>query len=87
MVRDDAVGSMISYTLGTNANSVFVGIWNHFAFHVRTLVASEPQSAGRHSAVWDGTDKDGNPLPGGTSHLPNFGERDCRRKPNHQLTG
>jgi photosystem II stability/assembly factor-like uncharacterized protein len=56
----------ISYTLDTDADSVFVGIWNHFAFHVRTLVAGGAQSAGRHSTVWDGTDKNGNPLPGGT---------------------
>ena len=56
----------IGYTLDTDADSVFVGIWNHFAFHVRTLVAGEAQSAGRHSVVWDGTDKHGNRLPGGT---------------------
>ena len=43
----------IGYTLDTDADSVFVGIWNHFAFHVRTLVAGEAQSAGRHSVVWE----------------------------------
>jgi photosystem II stability/assembly factor-like uncharacterized protein len=55
----------ISYTLGRDSNRVFVGIWNHFAFHVRTLVDGKPQSAGRHTVAWDGTDENRNPLPGG----------------------
>jgi flagellar hook assembly protein FlgD len=31
---------------------------------VRTLVDGERQSAGRHTVVWDGTDKNGKPLGG-----------------------
>jgi photosystem II stability/assembly factor-like uncharacterized protein len=54
----------ITYVLPQDAERVFVGIWNHFAFHVRTLVDGERQSAGRHTVVWDGTDKNGKPLGG-----------------------
>ena len=55
----------ISYTLEQDASPVFVGIWNHFAFHVRTLVDRKVQSAGRHTVTWDGTDKKGVRLAGG----------------------
>ena len=55
----------ISYTLPADARKVFVGIWNHFAFHVRTLVDGASQPAGRHTVVWDGKDDAGNPLGGG----------------------
>jgi photosystem II stability/assembly factor-like uncharacterized protein len=55
----------ITYVLQQDAESVFVGIWNHFAFHVRTLVNGESQKAGRHKVVWDGTDNAGKPLGGG----------------------
>jgi hypothetical protein len=55
----------ISYILPRDADRVFVGIWNHFAFHVKTLVNGESQKAGRHSVVWDGTDHAGKPLGGG----------------------
>lgn len=55
----------INYVLPQDAQNVFVGIWNHFAFHVKTLVKGESQKAGRHSVVWDGTDNAGRRLPGG----------------------
>jgi photosystem II stability/assembly factor-like uncharacterized protein len=55
----------ISYVLPQDAQSVYVGIWNHFAFHVRTLVDGVRQRAGRHTVVWDGTDDAGRPLGGG----------------------
>ena len=55
----------ITYVLQQDAESVFVGIWNHFAFHVRTLVDGESQKAGRHTVIWDGTDNAGKPLGGG----------------------
>lgn len=54
----------ITYVLPHDAKSVFVGIWNHFAFHVRTLVGSESQRAGRHTVTWDGRDDAGRPLGG-----------------------
>jgi hypothetical protein len=54
----------ITYVLPQDAASVFVGIWNHFAFHVRTLVDGESQKAGRHTVTWDGTDKTGKRLGG-----------------------
>jgi hypothetical protein len=55
----------ITYVLQQDAASVFVGIWNHFAFQVRTLVDGESQKAGRHTVTWDGKDKAGKPLGGG----------------------
>jgi photosystem II stability/assembly factor-like uncharacterized protein len=55
----------ITYVLPQDAESVFVGIWNHFAFHVKTLVNGESQKAGRHSVIWDGTDHAGRLLGGG----------------------
>lgn len=62
----DSRGSVrIDYVLPKDADSVFVGIWNHFAFHVRTLVNRETQKKGRHSVVWDGKDDEGNRLAGG----------------------
>jgi photosystem II stability/assembly factor-like uncharacterized protein len=62
----DSRGSVeISYVLPQDAERVFVGIWNHFAFHVRTIVDRIPQAAGRHSVVWDGLDDQGNRLAGG----------------------
>jgi photosystem II stability/assembly factor-like uncharacterized protein len=54
----------ISYVLPRDAQSVYVGIWNHFAFHVRTLVDGVRQRAGRHTVVWDGTDDAGRRLGG-----------------------
>jgi photosystem II stability/assembly factor-like uncharacterized protein len=55
----------ISYVLQADAGRVFVGIWNHFAFHIRTLVDSQPQLKGRHTVTWDGRDDEGNRLAGG----------------------
>lgn len=54
----------ITYVLPQDTKSVFVGIWNHFAFHVRTLVDDESQRAGRHTVTWDGSDDKGRPLGG-----------------------
>jgi len=51
----------ISYTLPEDTENVFVGLWNKFAFHVRTLVSEKQQTRGRHTVVWDGTDDQGNP--------------------------
>lgn len=52
----------ISYTLPENAENVFIGLWNQFAFHVRTLVSETFQTKGRRTVVWDGKDDQGNPL-------------------------
>jgi photosystem II stability/assembly factor-like uncharacterized protein len=51
----------ISYTLPEDAENVFVGLWNKFAFHVRTLVNERRQTRGRRTIVWDGKDDQGNP--------------------------
>jgi hypothetical protein len=74
----------ISYTLDTDADSVFVGIWNHFAFHVRDpcggrgAIGGAPlRGLGRHRQEWQSA-------PWRHIHLPNFGERGCRRKPKHR---
>lgn len=54
----------ITYVLPQDAARVFVGIWNHFAFHVVTLVDGVSQKAGRHTVMWDGKDKTGKTLGG-----------------------
>ena len=51
----------ISYMLPEDAENVFVGLWNKFAFHVRTLVSEKSQTRGRRTVVWDGKDDQGNP--------------------------
>lgn len=51
----------ISYTLPEDAENVFVGLWNKFAFHIRTLVSEKTQTRGRRTVVWDGKDDQGNP--------------------------
>lgn len=51
----------ISYTLPEDTENVFVGLWNKFVFHVRTLVSEKKQTRGRHTIVWDGKDDQGNP--------------------------
>jgi hypothetical protein len=59
----NADGSVqISYTLPEDAENVFVGLWNKFAFHIRTLVSETTQSRGRRTVVWDGKDDQGNPV-------------------------
>ncbi len=50
----------ISYTLPEDAENVFVGLWNKFAFHIRTLVSEPSQTSGRRTVVWDGKDDQGN---------------------------
>ena len=51
----------ISYTLTEDAENVFVGLWNKFAFHIRTLVSETTQTRGKRTIVWDGKDDQGNP--------------------------
>ena len=51
----------ISYMLPEDGENVFVGLWNKFAFHIRTLVNEKTQSRGRRTIVWDGKDDQGNP--------------------------
>jgi photosystem II stability/assembly factor-like uncharacterized protein len=52
----------ISYTLSQDAERVCIGLWNRFAFHVRTLLDGESQTAGRYTIVWDGKDDNGEPV-------------------------
>jgi len=49
----------ITYELAEDTENVFVGLWNKFAFHVRTLVSEKRQARGRHTIVWDGKDDQG----------------------------
>jgi photosystem II stability/assembly factor-like uncharacterized protein len=56
---DDATVE-ISYTLPEDSENVFVGLWNKFAFHIRTLVSEKVQSKGTRTVVWDGKDDQGN---------------------------
>jgi hypothetical protein len=60
-VPNDDGTVQISYTLPEDAENVFIGLWNKFAFHVRTLVSEKTQTRGRRTVVWDGKDNEGNP--------------------------
>ncbi|MGI9276304.1 MAG: FlgD immunoglobulin-like domain containing protein, partial [Endozoicomonas sp.] len=55
----------ISYQLPESAGKVFVGLWNQFAFYVKTLVHDTVSNDGRQTIVWDGSDDDGNALSEG----------------------
>jgi hypothetical protein len=59
-VKHDDGTVEISYTLSEDTENVFLGLWNRFAFHIRTLVNAKRQSRGRHTIVWDGKDDQGN---------------------------
>jgi hypothetical protein len=59
-VQNDDGTVQISYTLPEDAENVFVGLWNRFAFHVRTLVSEKMQIRGRQTVIWDGKDDHGN---------------------------
>lgn len=52
----------ISYTLSEDSDNVFIGLWNKFAFHIRTLVSEKSQKRGTRTVVWDGKDDEGNPV-------------------------
>jgi len=60
-VSNDDGTVQISYTLPEDGENVFVGLWNKFAFHIRTLVNEKTQTRGRRTIVWDGKDDQGNP--------------------------
>lgn len=60
-VPNDDGTVQISYTLPDDAENMFVGLWNKFAFHIRTLVSEKTQTRGRRTIVWDGKDDQGNP--------------------------
>jgi len=60
-VPNDDGTVQISYTLPQDAENVFVGLWNKFAFHIRTLVSEKRQARGKRTIVWDGKDDHGNP--------------------------
>ena len=44
---------------------MFIGLWNKFAFHVRTLINEKFQTGGRQTVIWDGKDDAGNPVGDG----------------------
>lgn len=52
----------ISYTVPRDTPNVFIGLWNKFAFHVRTLIKEQSQTSGRKTVIWDGKDDAGNPV-------------------------
>ena len=49
----------ISYRLPVNSDNVFLGLWNQFAFCIRTLVNHSMGEAGHHTIIWDGKDENG----------------------------
>jgi flagellar hook capping protein FlgD len=64
-LKNDDGTVQISYNLPEDAENVFLGLWNKFAFHIRTLVSEKTQTRGRRTIVWDGKDDQGNPAGAG----------------------
>ncbi len=54
----------IAYSIEADAR-VSLAVYDKDGVQVRTLLSAEPQSRGRHSAAWDGLDRDGKPVPPG----------------------
>lgn len=57
-VRKDGLVE-VSYALPEAAGNLFIGLWNQFAFHIRTLVNEDQPAAGQRTVVWDLKDEDG----------------------------
>ncbi len=55
----------ISYQLPADTENVFLGLWNQFAFYVKTLAHDKMQTQGRQTIIWDGRDDEGQPLGNG----------------------
>ena len=55
----------IDYTL-PRAGNVSLAIFDSQGHQVRNLLAGDPQTAGKHSATWDGLDRVGTALPPGS---------------------
>ena len=54
----------ITYRVPANAQKIFVGIWSHFGWHVRTLIDEHNPLPGLRTLIWDGKDGDGKSLGG-----------------------
>ena len=54
----------ISFTVPTGAKHVHVGIWNHFAVHVRTVLDQSDPHPGPRTVAWDRRDNSGHPVAG-----------------------
>jgi len=54
----------ISFTLDKPSN-VSVAVYNKDGIQVRTLRNAEPLAAGKHQVLWDGLDRNGQPVPAG----------------------
>lgn len=48
------------------AGQVSLAVYDNQGRQVRTLLAGEPQTAGKHTVNWDGLDRAGHPMPVGT---------------------
>ena len=58
-------GVTIRYTVPEGVDRLYVGLWNHFGWHVRDLVDARDPAAGEVTVTWDGKDDAGRPLAGG----------------------
>jgi photosystem II stability/assembly factor-like uncharacterized protein len=64
---NEAQGAVeITYQIPRGTSTTFVGLWNHFGWHVRTLLNEQNPLAGTRTVIWDGLDEHGNPVPGDT---------------------
>jgi hypothetical protein len=55
----DAGRLRIRYSVPSQAQRVYLGLWNAFGFHIRTLVDEHDVAPGPYSVTWDGTDDAG----------------------------
>jgi hypothetical protein len=58
-------GLLISFTI-EKPGRVSLAVYDQQGRQVRTLLAGEPQAAGKHSVPWDGLDRAGNAMPVGS---------------------
>ena len=62
--EDQHKASVISYQI-PRAGQVSLAVYDQQGRQLRTLLAGEPQAAGKHTASWDGLDRLGSPMPVG----------------------
>jgi photosystem II stability/assembly factor-like uncharacterized protein len=61
----DGRGVAVRFTVPEGVDRLYVGLWNHFGWHVRDLINDRDPAAGEKTVTWDGKDDKGRPLAGG----------------------
>ena len=62
---DRLIGSIVfRFSIPAGARHAYLGVWNHFGWHVRDLLDEENPAAGLRTITWDGQDASGTFLNG-----------------------